>query len=145
MSYMLRGYMGGSCASSSGFGCSPFDDFFLDDSKVAYANTLYQDRYKRPIPERVAALLRDRSDYCDRSSIGRFVDRHPPTSTDKTAGEVLEEQQAGGGSPTPTNLNLPPPPASDSSGGLPKWVIPAAAAGVGLLAVVLVMKKKRKA
>jgi hypothetical protein len=142
MPYLFSGYSG-SCASSSGFGCSPWDDFFLDSSKVEYANTLYQDRYKRPIPERVAEFLRNQSGYCTRGSIDAFVKSHPPTTNDRTAGEVLEKQQEAGPAAQTPALNFPPP--TQDAGGLPKWAIPAAAAGVGLLAIVLVMKRKKKA
>ena len=148
MAYMFSGFSS-ACASQGGFGCSPFDDFFLDKSKVEYADTLYRDRYGRAIPERVAAMLRDQSGFCDRTSIAQFVETHPPTSKDKVAGEVLEKQQESGSSTQSSsvpamNMGIMPPDDSSSSG-LPSWAIPAAAAGVGLLAIVLVMKKRKKA
>lgn len=132
----------GGCASSGGFGCAPWDDFFLDSSKIEYANQIYREIYGRDITERVASGLRNQSGYCTRDAVYKYVQSHPPISTDQTAGEVLEKKPE---ADAPPPAGFTPPAMPPASGGLPSWALPAAAAGVGLLAIVLVMKRKRKA
>lgn len=142
MAYLFSGFGRSACASSSGFGCWPTDELFLDKTKVLYANQAYQARYKRDIPERVAAQLRDKSGYCTKASVDEFVRLKPPIASDRTSDEVLEEQA---NAPPPLAMPpLPPRKSTDDSDGLPKWAIPAAGA-LALVAVVLVLKKKKKA
>lgn len=77
----------------SGLGCSFWDDFVLDSSKIEFATTYYRKRYDTDLPERLAREIRDRDTFCSRGEITSFLDGRPPTSRDTPAGEILEQEE----------------------------------------------------
>lgn len=131
----------------------PADDFFTDSARIEYADTLYQEKFGRRLPERVASQLRDDEDICDRSEISAFVMNRPPTSRDIDAGEILEERREAeqerrerleeqGLSDLP-ELDLK---SDGSENKLPAWALPAVGGilVLGVAAAVLMKKKGSK-
>jgi hypothetical protein len=106
------GCAGGPAGSRCGGGfagnsCAPWDDFFLDSSRLEWAGTYYLNKWKTPMPQRVANIVSQKG-YCTKASLTGQLDGLPPQ-----AGDV----QSADASPPP-----PPPGAGYIPPGLPGGV-----------------------